>query len=180
MKKLLVVIDYQNDFVNGALGFSGAEALEPGILRAVQSTLDEGGYVLFTRDTHQANYLDTREGHFLPVPHCIEGTPGYRLFGGLAAYEDSPRPHTVIVNKATFGSIDIVPEACRLCGGEPDLIQICGVVTDICVITNALILHTHFLGTDIQILKPLIGSGDTVKAAKALDVLAGMGFALLE
>ena len=175
MKKLLVVVDYQKDFVDGALGFAGAEKLEAGILRAVENTLAAGGYVLFTRDTHGADYLNTREGRFLPVPHCIAGTPGHRLYGGLARYEETPPPRTALLDKPTFGSADIAAAAAALCGGRPDAIEVCGVVTDICVITNALLLHTAFLEADIRVLVPLCGSGDAKKAAQALDVLAGMG-----
>lgn len=175
MKKLLLVVDYQNDFVNGALGFDGAEKLEPGIFAAVENTLASGGYVLFTRDTHPKNYLETREGKFLPLPHCVEGTEGHQLFGRLHSFETSPRERTKIINKETFGSKDITDAVTALCGGEPDAIDVCGLVTDICVITNTLILHSHFLNTEIRVLGALIGSGDTEKAQKALDVLRGMG-----
>lgn len=177
MKKLLVVVDYQNDFVNGALGFAGAERLEPGILAAVRDTLAGGGYVLFTRDTHDGaeGYLQTREGGYLPVPHCAAGTEGHALFGGLHTYEENPQPHTLVLDKPTFGCAGISAAAQELCGGEPDEVELCGVVTDICVIANAILLHTGLPGAHIRILSGLCGSGSTEGAAAALRVMAGMG-----
>lgn len=177
MKKLLVVVDYQNDFVSGALGFDGAEKLEPGIVLAVEQTLAEGGFVLFTRDTHQADYLNTREGQYLPVPHCMKGQAGHQLFGRLHGYEVELPTRTGLVDKPTFGSPDIVQAAQDLCGGPPDLIELCGVVTDICVVANALVLHTGFPRAAVRVLGGLCGSGNRENAQKALDVLAGMGIA---
>ena len=175
MKKLLVVIDYQNDFVNGALGFDGAEDLEPGIYAAAQQTLAEDGYVLFTRDTHPAEYLKTREGKHLPVPHCIEGTEGHALFGRLHAFEETPHPHTMLLDKFTFGSPDIGQRATELCSGAPDIVDVCGVVTDICVLSNTLALHASLPGSQIRVLGPLCGSGNKEAAQKAIDLLQGMG-----
>lgn len=179
MKKLLVVVDYQNDFVSGALGFAGAEKLEEGIVRQVQSTLAEAGYVLFTRDTHDENYLATREGQHLPVPHCVKGTAGHQLFGRLHRYETAPQPHTALLDKETFGSPTIAQAAKKLCGGAPDEIALCGLVTDICVISNAILLHTAFPKAGIAVLKNLCGSGNAAGAQKALDVMQGLGICLL-
>lgn len=180
MKKLLVVIDYQNDFVDGALGFAGAEKLEPGICDAVQSTLAEGGYVLFTRDTHQPDYLNTREGKHLPVPHCVKGTPGHQLYGRLHRYETDPQPRTLLLDKLTFGSPDIGQRAVELCGGPPDEVSVCGVVTDICVISNTLALHAWLPMAHVRVLGPLCGSGNAPAAQKALDLLGGMGIEVIE
>ena len=79
MRQVLVVVDYQNDFVTGALANPAAQALEQGIVQKVQAVLAVGGRVLFTRDTHGEDYLSTREGRFLPVPHCVRGTQGHAL-----------------------------------------------------------------------------------------------------
>lgn len=178
MKKLLVVVDYQNDFVSGALGFAGAEDLESGIVAAIEETLSAGGYVLFTRDTHQNDYLNTREGRHLPVPHCIAGTPGHQLYGRLHQYEETPPAHTTFVDKPTFGSADIAAAAHQLCGGIPDTIELCGVVTDICVITNTLLLHTAFPTAQISVLEKLCGSGNKENEQSALALLAGMGIGI--
>lgn len=176
MKKLLCVVDYQQDFVNGALGFAGAERLEPGILKAVEQRLEEGGWVVFTRDTHEEDYLATREGRYLPIPHCVNGSHGHQLYGRLHQYEALPlRPHTAIINKPVFGSLELISEVERLCGGPPDLIELCGLVTDICVIANAILLHTSFPKATIRVLEPLCGSGNSEGAAAALKVLAGLG-----
>ncbi len=175
MKNLLVVVDYQNDFVNGALGFAGAEELAPGIAAAVEETLLAGGFVLFTRDTHGPDYLQTREGRYLPVPHCLAGTQGHQLFGPLHRYEENPPARVSIIDKPTFGSPDVVAAAEALCGGPPHSIRVCGVVTDICVIANALLLHTGFPAAGVRVLGALCGSGNRQNAQKALDVLAGMG-----
>lgn len=175
MKQLLVVVDYQNDFVNGALGFTGAELLEPGITKAVEETLAQGGYVLFTRDTHEDDYLQTREGQYLPVPHCINGTTGHQLFGGLHRYEASPLPHVALLDKPTFGSPNIAQSAVALCGGAPTNITVCGVVTDICVIANTIALHTAFTNASIAVNTALVGSGNPQNAQSALNILLGMG-----
>lgn len=103
MRELLVVIDYQNDFVTGALGNPAAAALEPGIAARVAAQLERGGRVLFTRDTHGTDYLNTREGRFLPVAHCIKGSQGWGLYGALSQYETGVRDGVSIVDKPTFG-----------------------------------------------------------------------------
>ena len=141
MRELLVVIDYQNDFVTGALGNPAAAALEPGIAARVAAQLERGGRVLFTRDTHGTDYLNTREGRFLPVAHCIKGSQGWGLYGSLSQYETGVRDGVSIVDKPTFGCAALPAEAEALCGGAPDSIEICGVVTDICVVSNAVLLE---------------------------------------
>lgn len=175
MKKLLVVVDYQNDFVCGALGFAGAEDYEKPILATVENTLAAGGYVLFTRDTHPAAYLETREGQHLPVPHCIEGTGGHHLYGALRRYETTPPPHTAFLDKPTFGGPDIGERARALCGGAPDEITLCGLVTDICVLANAILLHSFFPGAAVRVPADLTGSGNRENAEAALGLLGGMG-----
>ncbi len=180
MKKLLAVVDYQVDFVEGSLSFDGAEKFEPGILKEIETTLAEGGYVLFTRDTHGDDYLDTREGRFIDIPHCVKGTRGHQLYGGLHTYETDPRPNTVILDKPVFGCADIGVAAEKLVGGTPDVIQICGLVTDICVVTNAIIFHSYFPETPVQVLSKLVGSGNAQNANAALQVLRGLGIEIIE
>lgn len=175
MKRLLVVVDYQKDFVDSALGFEGAEKLEQGIWDMVETTLSEGGYVLFTRDTHDENYLQTREGSYLPVPHCVKGTAGHSLFGRLSAFEDIKQHNVTIVDKETFGSKTIGAEAESLCGGSPDEVCLCGLVTDICVVSNAIILHTAFPGAKIRVIENLVSSANSGGAAAAITVMRGLG-----
>lgn len=175
MKKLLVVVDYQNDFVCGALDFPGAERYEKPILAAIEKTLAAGGHVLFTRDTHPEDYLKTREGRHLPVPHCVAGTEGHSLYGGLRIYQDAPPAGVAVLDKPTFGSPDIGPEAQALCGGAPDEITLCGLVADICVLANAILLHSWFPRAAIRVPQDLTGSGNAQNAAAALRLLRGMG-----
>ena len=176
MSKLLIVVDYQNDFVAGALGFEAARALEDPIADMVKQVLAEGGRVLFTRDTHQPDYLNTREGKFLPVPHCIKGTDGWHLYGRLAAYESITLPGITILDKPTFGSAQIAPASRTLCGGDPEEILICGVVTNICVVSNAIVLHTNFLNSRITVLQDLCAAPGPADHQSALRLLAGMGY----
>lgn len=177
MNKLLAVIDYQNDFVSGALGCAAAAALENGIADTVHAALSEGTKVLFTRDTHGADYLATREGRFLPVPHCIAGTYGHHLYGRLAAFETDPR--VFILDKAAFGSPDIARTVREICGGEPQDIFLCGVVTNICVLCNAVLLHTAFPGCEISVYKNLCAAASDEAHKNALAILEGLGIRLL-
>ena len=179
MKELLVVVDYQNDFVTGSLGNPAAAALEQGIAERVKAQLEKGGYVIFTRDTHAEDYLETREGKFLPIPHCIRGTQGWHLYGALAQYEQHAHENTAFVDKPTFGSTEL-PEAVRtLCGGAPDRIEICGVVTDICVVSNAIMLHSSFLDASVAVLGSLCAAVTPEGHERALALLAGMGYEIV-
>lgn len=180
MSKLLVVVDYQKDFVDGALGYPGAEALEGPLHDKVKAALADGWKVIFTRDTHAPDYLDTREGRFLPVPHCIEGSEGWHLYGKLAEFETAGSESIAFVDKPTFGSMEL-PEAVRaLCGGEPEKIALCGVVTNICVVSNAIVLHSAFLNADITVRSDLCAAGDPADHENALRLLKGMGYRIAE
>lgn len=133
MKKALIVVDYQVDFVNGALGFSGAELLEPVIIEKIVKTRAEGGRVIFTLDTHTEDYLSTAEGRKLPVVHCVDGTEGHKLFGKLS---DCVLDDDIIIKKPSFGSLEL---ADVLRENKFDEVELCGLVTDICVVSNAII-----------------------------------------
>lgn len=178
MKKLLVCVDYQTDFVTGALGFEAAQKLCPGIAARVKSQLNDGDFLIFTRDTHTADYLNTPEGKFLPVPHCIEGTPGHSLYGELAKYENETHPNMLILNKPTFGCAEIAEKAALLCGGAPDVIELCGVVTNICVISNAILLQTAFPNAEIVINSALCAAVGTAHE-NALEIMHGLGMKVL-
>ena len=177
MSKLLVVVDYQKDFVDGALGYPGAEALEGPLCDKVCSALADGWKVIFTRDTHAPDYLDTREGRFLPVPHCVRGTQGWQLYGALHAYEQSaPQAGVAFLDKPTFGAEGLPAAVKALCGGEPDVVEVCGVVTDICVVSNCIVLHTAFLNAQVRVCAGLCAAATPEGHRRALDVLAGMGY----
>ena len=176
MANLLVVVDYQNDFVSGARGFGAAQALEGPIAARVEQALAGDWRVIFTRDTHGPDYLNTREGRFLPVPHCLRGSGGCHLYGSLAAYEASSDPRVAFVDKPTFGSAGLASAAEALCGGEPGRIELCGVVTNICVVSNAILLHSRFLNSEIAVLQNLCAAADPADHENALRLLAGMGY----
>ena len=137
--KVLVVVDMQRDFVNGALGSEAAQAIVPSVAAKIKAYRDAGDYVIFTRDTHQADYLDTQEGRNLPVPHCIEGTPGWQI---LPELEPGTAP---VVNKVTFGS-EALPSVLREAfpRGDMESVELIGLCTDICVISNAMVLKAFF------------------------------------
>ena len=125
--KTLVIVDMQNDFIDGALGTKEAEAIVPKVAMKLLEYRKAGAQVIFTRDTHQKDYLETQEGKNLPVEHCIEGTKGWEITEKLdVRTEDS------IINKVTFGH---VWNKAMIQGEEIELIGLC---TDICVISNAL------------------------------------------
>ena len=144
--KVLVVVDMQHDFVDGALGSDMARAIVPNVAAKIREYRAKGDLVLYTRDTHQETYLDTQEGHNLPVPHCIEGTEGWQILPELEV-GDSP-----VVNKVTFGS-EKLPEILEKTfpGGSMESIQLVGLCTDICVISNAMVLKAFFPEVPISV-----------------------------
>ena len=132
--KILVVVDMQKDFIDGALGTPEAVAIVPYVKEVIE-TFD--GKVLFTRDTHFANYMDTQEGKNLPVPHCIQGTPGWEIHPDLEALRT-----TEAIDKRTFGS-SALPQV--LAKEEKiDSITFVGLCTDICVISNVMLTKAFF------------------------------------
>ena len=134
MNRALVVIDYQNDFVIGSMGCADALALEPLLFDKVSEAIDSGEDVFFTRDMHRAeDYPDSAEGRKYPVLHCIEGTDGSEIFGRLRRLSTD----CTVLSKDTFGSVEL---AKRLQAGGYSEIELCGVVTNICVMANAVII----------------------------------------
>lgn len=132
--KFLIVVDMQVDFITGALGSELATAIVPNVVKKVQNF---DGTVIFTRDTHFENYMSTQEGKNLPVPHCIKDSDGWQICDELKPYAKN------IIDKLTFGSIDL-PEQIRSCGEPIEHIELCGLCTDICVISNAMVLKAAF------------------------------------
>ena len=132
--KILVVVDMQNDFIDGALGTPEAVAIVPYVKQLIE-TFD--GKVIFTRDTHFANYLDTQEGKNLPVPHCIHGSRGWEIHPELEALRK-----TLVIDKLTFGSSELP----RMIAQEAEIesITFVGLCTDICVISNAMVIKAFF------------------------------------
>lgn len=132
--KILVVVDMQNDFIDGALGTPEAVSIVPYVKQVIEFF---DGKVLFTRDTHFADYMDTQEGKNLPVPHCIKDTDGWRIRKELDALRKTPA-----IDKITFGSKDLV----EILKEEPSIesITFVGLCTDICVISNVMLTKAFF------------------------------------
>lgn len=171
--KALIVVDYQVDFVNGALGFEGAELLEPVILEKINKTREEGGRVIFTLDTHGENYLQTSEGINLPVVHCIDGTEGHKLFGKLA---DCVRAEDIVIKKPSFGSLEL---ADILRKNNFDEVELCGLVTDICVVSNAIIAKTALPESVVSVDPRACASFDKVAHSAALKVMGSVQIKVL-
>ncbi len=132
--KYLIVVDMQNDFINGSLGSKDAEAIVPLVVNKVKNF---DGKVIFTRDTHFDDYLKTQEGRKLQVVHCVKNTDGWQICGELKPYVNT------VVDKVTFGSIDL-PNIIKNFNDDIEEIELCGLCTDICVISNAMILKAAF------------------------------------
>jgi nicotinamidase-related amidase len=133
MRDVLIVVDMQKDFIDGALGTAEAVAIVPNVAKKVR---DFKGDVIFTRDTHFENYMDTQEGHNLPVPHCIRETEGWQICKELQPFaENAP-----IIDKTTFGSMELGPILQDMHeDGAISSITFVGLCTDICVISNVMI-----------------------------------------
>lgn len=166
MKKLLIVVDYQKDFVDGALGFPGAEKLADGIQAKIESYRAAGDEVVFTFDTHSETYMETQEGKKLPVPHCIKGTEGWKLYGPLRVAEGEKEFH-----KPTFGSADLFD---YLRENAYESIELVGLVSNICVLSNAILAKTAQPETPVSVPAELTASHDPVLHEAALKVLAGV------
>ncbi len=134
MSKILIVVDMQNDFIDGALGTKEASAIVPYVKNVIESF---DGKVYFTRDTHFENYMETQEGANLPVPHCIKDTDGWQIRAELDALRK-----TEAIDKLTFGSSALVD----VLKAEKDIesITFVGLCTDICVISNAMVVKAFF------------------------------------
>ncbi len=146
MKKILVVVDIQNDFVDGALGTPEAVAI---IDNAVNKIKSFDGKIFVTLDTHFDNYMETSEGKKLPVPHCIKGTDGWRLNERIS--EALFNKGCTAVEKPTFGAVEL-PELIKAEVGNEDFsIELIGLCTDICVVSNALLLKAHFPEKEITV-----------------------------
>ncbi|MBS6194618.1 MAG: cysteine hydrolase [Clostridiales bacterium] len=146
MKPLLIVVDMQNDFITQALGTPEARAILPA---AVEKIKNWDGLVFYTRDTHHSDYLNTAEGKKLPVPHCIENSEGWELAPEIAA---CVRPEDLLFDKPTFGSTALAHEAAKLGrANQLSSITLIGLCTDICVISNAMLLKAALPEIEITV-----------------------------
>ncbi len=148
-RKLLIVVDMQNDFIDGALGTQEAQAIVPAVIERIHACREAGWSLIATLDTHGEDYMDTPEGKKLPVPHCIKGTQGWQINADVA---NALGEGCLLVEKPTFGSVRL-PEIIReMIGDEKDVtIELLGLCTDICVVSNALLLKAHFTDATLQV-----------------------------
>ncbi len=131
MSKTLIVVDMQNDFIDGSLGTKEAQAIVDNVKAKIRTYQENGDEIIFTRDTHTKDYLDTNEGRNLPVEHCIEGTEGWKIAEGLEV------PGATYINKPAFGWL-------KWDTFDLEEVELVGLCTDICVVSNALIIKAAF------------------------------------
>ena len=167
MKKLLIVVDYQVDFVSGALGFEGAELIGSVIKEKIESYLKENNDVIFTLDTHYENYMDTMEGNKLPVPHCIKGSEGWKVVEEVNYLDRAIK----VFEKPTFPSLEL---ASFLKDKDYQEVELCGLVSNICVLTNAVMVKASLPNARIVIDSNATDSFDKVLQDKCFDVLEGI------
>lgn len=168
--KVLVVVDMQHDFVDGALGTTEAQAIVSKVAEKVKQYVEEDGIIVYTQDTHSADYMETMEGHYLPVPHCIAGTDGWRILPAVYV-EDS-----YVVQKNTFGHLTLGQDVWQAClekfdSTEIESIELCGVCTDICVLANSIILKTDYHYLPIIVDSSCCAGVTPEKHAAALEVM---------
>lgn len=160
MRDTLIVIDMQNDFIDGSLGSSEAKAIIPNVKKKIEDYRKAGKEIIFTRDTHKENYLDTYEGKHLPVEHCIEYTNGWEISSDIGFNPDEDAQ----INKGTFGWTDWSDL-------ELNSVEICGLDSDVCVISNALIIRAQFPKIDITVDASCCAGVTPEKHKAALEVM---------
>ena len=169
MKKLLIVVDYQNDFVDGSLGFKKAEELDEKIYRKIKEYKERDDVVIFTFDTHDERYLESVEGKHLPISHCLKNTKGHDLFGKVASLFD--KEEDIYFEKDTFPSLDL---ANYLKGQEFESVELCGLVSNICVLSNAIMVKASLPNVEIYVDKNLTASFDNKINEECMDILKGL------
>ncbi len=174
VKKVLIVVDYQNDFVDGSLGFEKAKLLEDNIEKKIKEYKDQKNDVVFTFDTHNDDYLETLEGQKLPVKHCIENTNGWELYGKVSQMFDIDKD--VYFKKYTFGSLDL---AKYLHEKEYQEVELVGLVSNICVLSNAVLAKSALPQAKIIVDANCTASFDDDMNNKALDILQGIHIEVL-
>ncbi|MBO5146304.1 MAG: cysteine hydrolase [Lachnospiraceae bacterium] len=163
MKKVLVVVDMQKDFIDGALGTKEAAAIVDNVAEAVKSF---DGEVVFTRDTHFENYMETQEGKNLPVPHCIKDTDGWQLDRKLEVLKTDEMK---VFDKLTFGSVELAAYLKE--NQELEQVTLVGLCTDICVISNALLIKANLPEVEIRVIEKCCAGVTPQSHANALEAM---------
>ena len=166
MRKLLLVIDMQKDFIDGALGTAEAQAVVDNVVAEIKKYPVKD--VLATRDTHPENYLDTQEGRKLPVVHCVKGTPGWALDEKVAAALGEAE----VIDKPTFGSTALAEKLAAMAAEEDLEITLVGLCTDICIVSNALLIKAYLPETPIRVIAACCAGVTPASHQAALDTMA--------
>lgn len=173
MKKLLIVVDFQNDFVIGTLGFEKAKDLEDVIYQKIKYYQDNNYDVIYTLDTHYDNYLETLEGKYLPIKHCIKDTAGHEVYGKVKELLKDRQAFY----KNSFPSLEL---ANYLKDKDYDEVEVCGLVSNICVLSNAILVRAALPEAKIIIDKTATASYDETLNEKTFDVMKGLYFEVIE
>lgn len=168
MKKCLIVVDFQNDFIDGALGFEGAIDIKDKILEKIKKYRTNNDDIIYTLDTHDDNYLALEEGKNLPVIHCVEGTHGHEIQSDVKAALNENDQGFI---KYTFPSLEL---GTYLKDKEYDVVELCGLVSNICVLSNAVIAKSALPDAHIVVDATATASFDPELHEKGLDVLTGL------
>lgn len=187
--KALIVVDMQKDFITGPLGSPEAEAAVPHVIEAIAKYCDSETILIATRDTHYDNYMKTQEGQKLPVPHCIEGSKGWMYDDEVAAtimtylplygnFDDMYMCDVPYIDKPTFGSIDLLNYFYNIKDADGKHVEVnefilCGLVTNMCVLNNAILLKAAFPEASIKILSQACAGTSPEKHQQALDIMSG-------
>lgn len=167
-KKLLIVVDYQNDFVTGSLGFPQAQEIAPQLAGKIREYRSRGDDILFTFDTHDSGYLQTQEGKWLPVEHTLRGTWGWELAGEIAGLRC---PEDPCIEKPCFGAAGLL----GFLQGKPyEAVELAGVVSYICVLSNAVLVKTALPDTPVVVDARCTAAPDPVLQEKAFDVMQAL------
>ena len=165
----LIVVDMQNDFISGSLGSPHAADI---VVNVVDKVKNFNGKVIFTRDTHSADYMNTQEGKKLPVTNCIKATPGWEICNELKPYVET------VVDKPTFGCVDL-PRLLSSYGEEVSRIELCGLCTDICVISNAMIVKAAFPKAQVTVDSSCCAGVTMESHQTALDAMKAVQIEIL-
>ena len=165
MRKILLVIDMQNDFINGALGTREAEAIVDRVADEIKKY--PAGDIIATRDTHTEDYLNTQEGKNLPVAHCVKGTTGWALNSKIAA----ALGEALIIDKPTFGSRELAERLTQMAQAEELDITLVGLCTDICVVSNALLIKAFLPETSVRVIAACCAGVTPESHRAALDTM---------
>lgn len=174
MRKILVVVDMQKDFIDGALGFEGADKIIPGIISKIKEFEEAGDEIVYTLDTHFENYMETQEGKNLPVPHCLKGSDGWMLCNELKPLLEGKK----VFEKPTFGSIEL---ANYLASNSADIsaIEVCGLVSNICVLSNTVLAKAACPEAEVIVDSSLTASFTPDLHQATLDCLKGIQVTVL-